>query len=249
MTTTERDAPPVSLVIVSDFVWPWCYIGLVEVERLRQAYDLDIQFAPYLLDPSTPSEGKPRRQATLPGDPPTPIEQRAADLGITFTRGRTWTSNSHLALEAAAFAEEHGDPIPFHRAMFRAYFEELADIGEIETVVRIGAENGLAEVELREALVTRRYRDEVDEGICWARGIGVTAVPTFVLDGQYGIVGAQDAAVFEDLLQRKLGRSPRRWPAGTAQTSPVGWTVPPSARAGRLWSGLYHFVTEYIQMI
>jgi predicted DsbA family dithiol-disulfide isomerase len=94
--------------------------------------------------------------------------------------------------------------------MFKAYFEDLADIGESETVVRIGAAAGLPETELRDALAGRRYCDEVDEGIRWARGIGVTAVPTFVLDGQYGIVGAQDAAVFEDLLQRKLGRSPRR---------------------------------------
>ncbi len=93
--------------------------------------------------------------------------------------------------------------------MFKAYFEDLADIGDLDAVVRIGADAGLPEAELRAALASRRYRDEVDEGIRWAQQVGVTAVPTFVLDGQYGIVGAQEPAVFEDLLT-KLGRSPKR---------------------------------------
>jgi predicted DsbA family dithiol-disulfide isomerase len=182
----------------------------VEVERLQQAYDLDVQFSPFLLDPSTPPEGKPRRQVTKPGDPPTPIEQRAAGLGITFTRGREWSSNSHLSLEAAEFAAEHGDVMQFHRAMFKAYFEDLADIGAIDTVVRAGKEAGLPEAELRAALTSGRYRDEVDESIRWAQQIGVTAVPTFVLGERYAIVGAQELPVFEDVLRSRFGLSPRR---------------------------------------
>ena len=145
---------------------------------------------------------------TKPDDPPTPIEQRAATLGITFTRGRTWTSNSHLALEAAEFAAEHGDPLRFHRAMFKAYFEDLEDIGDLDTVVRIGTGSGLPEAELRAALTSGQYRERVDEGIQWAQQLGVTAVPTFMLGERYGIVGAQDASVFEDLLQQKLGVTP-----------------------------------------
>jgi predicted DsbA family dithiol-disulfide isomerase len=170
---------------------------------------VDIQFTPFLLDPTTPPEGKPRRQVTQPGDPPTPIEQRSTSLGITFTRGRTWTSNSHLSLEAAAFADEHGETMRFHRAMFKAYFEDLADIGDIDVIVAVGASCGLPEAELREALTSGRYRAEIDDGIQWAQQVGVTAVPTFVLGEKYGIVGAQELPVFEEVLQNKLGRSPR----------------------------------------
>ena len=168
-----------------------------------------MQFTPFLLDPTTPPEGKPRTRVTQPGDPPTPIEQRSEGLGITFTRGRTWTSNSHLALEAAEFAAEHGDRTRFHRAMFKAYFEDLADIGDIDVVVGVGASVGLPEAELREALTSGKYRAEVDEGVQWAQQSGVTAVPTFVLGEQYGIVGAQDRRVFENVLQTKFDRSPK----------------------------------------
>jgi len=146
---------------------------------------------------------------TRPSDPPTAMEQRAADLGITFTRGRTWTSNSHLALEAAEFAAEHGDPIAFHRAMFRAYFTDLEDIGDIDVVVRVGEGAGLSGPDLRAALAEGRYRAAVDEGIAWAQQVGVQAVPTFVLGGKFGIVGAQEGAVFVEVLQTRLGATPK----------------------------------------
>ena len=90
--------------------------------------------------------------------------------------------------------------------MFKAYFEDLEDIGNVDVVVRVGEEAGLPADELREALTAGRYRDEVDEGIGWAREIGVTAVPTFVLGDRLGIVGAQEGRVFEDVLQREFGR-------------------------------------------
>ncbi len=204
-TATER----ASIIIVSDFVCPWCYIGLAEVERVQQEYDVDVEFAPFLLRPETPPEGMPSRRFVEPDAPPTAMEQRGKTLGLEFKRGRTWSSNSHIALEAAEFAGEHGDRWAFHRAMFKAYFEDLLDIGDIETVVKIGASVGLDAEALRATLETGVYRDHVDEGIAWSQGIGVTAVPTFVFNEQYGMVGAQDLSAFRVMMD-KLGQAPRR---------------------------------------
>jgi predicted DsbA family dithiol-disulfide isomerase len=182
----------------------------VEVERLSARSDLDVRFAPYLLDPSTPPEGKPRRQMTQPGDPPTHMELRAESLGIRFSRGRTWTSNSHLGLEAAEFVtEEHPELAHgFHKRMFKAYFDELADIGEVEALVRFGNEAGVPADALRASLEEGRYRQQVDDGIAWAREVGVTAVPTFVINERYAVVGAQPMEVFEETFKR-LEISPR----------------------------------------
>ncbi len=180
----------------------------MEVERLRQEYDIEVEFAPFLLRPDIPPGGGPVRHVTGPDEPPTRTEQRGEPLGIKFSRGRTRTSYSHLALEAAEFASEYGDLWTFHRRMFRAYFEDLEDIGEIEVVVKAGVDAGLPEDALREALVEGRYRDRVDEGIEWTRSIGVTAIPTFVFDQQYGMVGAQELPAFRSMLE-KLGYQPR----------------------------------------
>lgn len=183
---------------------------MTELDRIQREFELEVRFAPYLLDPTTPPEGKPRRPMTKPGDPPTEMEQRAKSLGLTFSRGRTFTSNPHLAHEAAEYAAEHGFEPAFHRAMFKSYFTDLADIGKLQYIVEVGASVGMDATDLRSVLEAGTYRQEVDDGIEWSREIGVTAVPTFVLDEQYSIVGAQDYTVFEKVMTR-LG-VPKRIP-------------------------------------
>jgi predicted DsbA family dithiol-disulfide isomerase len=93
--------------------------------------------------------------------------------------------------------------------MFRAFFEDMENIGDLETVVRIGVTSGLDGADLRQSLEQGDYRQQVDDGIRWSRQIGVTAVPTFVFDESHGIVGAQDYEVFQSVMHR-LGYSPRQ---------------------------------------
>lgn len=180
----------------------------MEVEKLQRAFDVEVRFAPFLLDPSIPPEGKPRRPQTGPGDPPSALEARGQSLGIAFNRGRERTSYSIPALEAAEFAAEHGAGIGFHKALFEAYFTGLRDISDIELLVEAGRSAGLDAEAMRNALESGEYRQQVVDGISWSRSIGVTAVPTFVFDDQYGVVGAQDYQVLEDVM-RKLGHIPR----------------------------------------
>lgn len=200
---SESAAPATtSILIISDFNCPWCYVGMSEIAKLQQEYEFDIEWAPYLLDPSIPPEGRLREPYSKPGDPPSPIEERAENLGIRITRGRTFYPNSHLALEAAEFAGEHGKSWEFHLEMFRVYFEEMANIGELDVIVGVGESVGLDASALREALETRRYRDLVDEGVEWSRALGVTGVPTFVINEQYGVVGAQEYPVLLSVMEQ-----------------------------------------------
>lgn len=208
MTAPESPAEPLVLLVVSDFICPWCYIGLTEVEQLMQDYDVRVRFAPYLLDPSVPPEGKVREPRNRSSEAASYMEQRASSKGITMSQGRTKTSWSHFALEAAEFAEDHGLAFEYHKRMFKAYFTDLEDIGTIDAVVRIGAEAGLPADELRAALESGEYRQHVDDGVEWARQVGVRSIPTFVFDNEYALVGAQEYPVFQDLLAQ-IGRKPR----------------------------------------
>ena len=175
----------------------------MEVEKLRENYDLDVRWAPFLLDPSIPPDGRTREPYTKPGDPPTDLELRGERSGITFMRGRSFTPNSHLSLETAEYAQEHGhDGDALHRALFRTHFEDNGNLGDLDTLLQIGNETGLAVDELREALETGRYRQQVDNGIAWAQSMGVTGVPTFIFNDRYGVVGAQEYDVFERVMQQ-----------------------------------------------
>jgi predicted DsbA family dithiol-disulfide isomerase len=144
--------------------------------------------------------------------PPTPMEQRGEALGIEFRRGRTWSSYSHLALEAAEFAMQttpEDTAWAFHRRILKAYFTDLENIGDVDVLVRLASETGVDGDELRKALVDRRYEAEVDQGIAWSRQIGVTAIPTFVFNERAGMVGAQELPAFREMM-RRVGNEPRR---------------------------------------
>jgi len=151
----------------------------------------------------------PARRIVAPEDPPTPMELRGDALGIKFNRGREISSYSHLALEAAEFAFQYSqDPWGFHKRLFKAYFEDLENIGDVDVLVRIADEFGIDGKSLREALMDRRYEAEVDEGIAWSRQIGVTAIPTFVFNQRMGMVGAQELPAFREMMQR-VGNPPK----------------------------------------
>ncbi len=168
-----------------------------------------MQFAPFLLDPDVPLEGRPQ--------PPPPagrsearayLEERAGAAGIRFTPGRSHRSSSLLAHQAAEFAAESGgSAVAFQRSVFEAYFERLDDIGAVERLVRIGETAGLQGVPLREALEGGVYREHVEEAVRGARLAGVRSVPTFIFDEKYAIVGAQEYSAFKAVMA-ELGREP-----------------------------------------
>lgn len=204
------DAPPpaLSLIVVSDFVCPWCYVGLQQVPKLAAKQELKVRFAPYLLDPTTPPEGKPARKWQEEHGEPTYLEQRAAAEGITFEKGRTWQPSSLLAHEAAEFvAEHHGEhSLAFHQAVFHAHFTEMADIGSAEVLVAAGESVGVPGAALREALDAHTYRLGVHEALAWAQDSGIRSVPTFIFNEEWAVVGAQEWPYFEEAL--KLAASP-----------------------------------------
>ena len=176
-----------------------------------------MQFAPYLLDATVPPEGRPQPPPSgRRSEARSYMEQRAEAAGIRFTPGRTRRSSSVLALQGAEFAAEHGGSecaSAFHRRVFEAYFEELADIGQADTLVRLGEEAGLPGDELRRALADGVYRERVEEAVEGARLAGVRSVPTFIFDEQYAIVGAQEYETFQAVMT-ELGREPRAEGAG-----------------------------------
>ena len=60
---------------------------------------------------------------------------------------------------------------------------------------------GLHPDDTREALVSARHLADVRQDQAQAQAYGIQGVPFFVIDGQYGISGAQPPAAFENVLR------------------------------------------------
>ena len=161
-----------------------------------------IEWRPFELHPETPPEGRPRDAASPRGNQV--IELAQAD-GIPMIRTSV-IANSRLALEASEFARAVGPEAfdRFHEGVFRAYFVEDRNIGDVEVLAAIAEGVGLDGAALRQALDERRYSEAVDAGIQWSADLGITGTPTsvFVADQLYGLVGAQPYEAFEQVMAR-----------------------------------------------
>jgi predicted DsbA family dithiol-disulfide isomerase len=84
----------------------------------------------------------------------------------------------------------------------RAYFSEGQLISDQDTLVRLAGEVGLDEDEVRRLLDSDRYAEEVRADEREASTLGIGAVPTFVVDRQLGVSGAQPPDVMLQLLRQ-----------------------------------------------
>ena len=114
---------------------------------------------------------------------------------------RTHTYNSRLAQELGKWADTQPGGEAIHDALYKAYFVENRNIGEIEILVEIAAAVGLPADEARAVLEERKFEQAIDADWSNSRQMGVTGVPTFAAGG-YGVVGAQPYEVLAQLLEQ-----------------------------------------------
>ena len=123
---------------------------------------------------------------------------------------RTHTYNSRLAQELGKWAETQPAGDAIHDALYRAYFADARNIGDLDELVTLAQSVGLPADAARDVLTGRRFKDGVDAD--WAKSMrdGVTGVPTFV-SGEHRVVGAQPYEVLHQLLVR-AGAAPNAQP-------------------------------------
>lgn len=110
---------------------------------------------------------------------------------------RDRTYNSRLAQELGKWGDAQGAS-KIHDALYRAYFADGRNLADPEVLVRAATSVGLPADEARRVIEQRTFREAVDRDWARARQIGVTGVPTYVMDMQ-GVVGAQPYEVLEEL--------------------------------------------------
>ncbi len=120
--------------------------------------------------------------------------------GLAYSK-RTHTYNSRLAQELGKWADTQVGGEAIHDALFKAYFVEGRNIGDVEELVEIAMSVGLSAADTRRVLADRTFSAAIDADWQKSRGYGITGVPTFVAGG-YGVVGAQPYEVLEQLMER-----------------------------------------------
>jgi predicted DsbA family dithiol-disulfide isomerase len=175
----------------------------VRIEQLRKQYDIVVQWVAFPLHPDTPEDGLTLEELFAGRNLDIwqmmqRLRKVALDLGLSLGE-RKKTYNSRLAQELSKWAESRGKGEQFHEAMFRAYFVDGINIGKQDDLVRLAGAIGLPEDQAQVVLESRSFKQAVDADWKLAHELGITAVPTFVVNNAK-LVGAQSYEALERFL-------------------------------------------------
>ncbi len=196
--------------IVSDTICPWCYVGKRKLEQaliqFKEQYPkepLDVKWRPFQLDPSIPAKGVDRKayltrkfgtdgnskqiyQAILEAGKGEGIEFAFDEIEVTPN-----TINSHRLIRWAASAGVQHEVVGL---LFAAYFEHGRDIGDTGVLEEIAEQAGMDRNLVGDLLANETDCDLIQKDDMLAREMGISGVPTFLIDGKMAISGAQEAA-------------------------------------------------------
>ena len=210
MSEIAAQVEPIEIDFVADLACPWCYLGLVRLDRaraIRPDRPVRVHWWPFLLNPHLPPEGMDRTsyvRRKFGGDAQR-VYQRIVDSaradGIEFAFERMpRTPNTTLAHRLILFAEEQGRADAVIRALFRALFQDGRDVGRPEVLAAIAGEAGLDRDEVSAFLAGDRLKPEVVAAHQQAGRAGIQGVPVFIVGREHAITGAQPPEILADLL-------------------------------------------------
>lgn len=190
------------LDIVSDPVCPWCYIGKAHLDRALAASGarpFEIRWRPYQLNPDLPPEGMDRRaylEAKFGGPDGARrvygrIEAAAHAAGLEVDLGRISRAPNTRPCHRVISAATDGVQDALVAELFRRYFVLGEDISETKVLCAAAERAGMDGAVVARLLAGSEGEAEVEAEVEAMRAMGVTGVPTFVLDGRYVLTGAQ----------------------------------------------------------
>ncbi|GAA1867219.1 DsbA family oxidoreductase [Myceligenerans crystallogenes] len=213
---------PLKIDIWSDVACPWCYIGKRRLEAALERMterdgvrpDVSIEYHSFELSPDTPVDFEGTATEFLAGHKGIPLAQAqqmqdqvtqlAAAEGVEFRTDRVRHTKTLRAHELLHLAKQHGRQYEMKERLLAAYFTEGRHVGHATDLADLAAEVGLDRDEVLTALGSGRFADDVAADMAQARAYGINGVPFYVLDGRYGISGAQDPAVFVQAIDEAI---------------------------------------------
>jgi predicted DsbA family dithiol-disulfide isomerase len=203
---------PIKVDIWSDVQCPWCYIGKRKFEAgvAKFGGDVEVEYHSFELAPDTPVDfdGTPIDYLSQrKGIPVDQVEQMlarvtgiAASVGLDYDYDHVHQTNTVKAHELIHYAKAKGRQLDMKERLLKAYFVDGRHVGRIEDLADLAAEIGFDRDDVVRALETNEYLADVKADVALANEYGIQGVPFFVVDGKYGVSGAQEAEAFANVL-------------------------------------------------
>ena len=205
---------PIKVDIWSDVQCPWCYIGKRKFEAGVAEFDgeVEVEYHSFELSPDTSLDFDGNTVDYLSQRKGMPVDEVkkmlthvsgiAADVGLDYHFDDVHQTNTIKAHELLHFAKSKGRQIDMKERLLKSYFVDGRHVGKIDELADLAAEIGLDRDEAQRALDAGTYTADVKADVAQAQAYGIQGVPFFVIDGKYGVSGAQDSSAFTNMLEQ-----------------------------------------------
>lgn len=194
------------IILYSDYICPFCYIGYLRIEKLKKELDAIVEWRPFEVHPETPKEGAFLQDLPFPKEYLNQVlinlERLAKEEGIKLSFPEK-LPNSRLAIYISEFAKNKGKFEEFHKKIFEAYWKEGKDIGNLTLLFKIAVSIGLDQKETIQYLESETPRNQVNHYLRKIRKYGLNGVPIFFI-GNKIVVEAQPYEILKTVAKEAL---------------------------------------------
>ena len=193
-----------TLVVYTDFVCPWCYIGDVYLQEALAEHPMKVTYVMYPLHPETPFSGLTLDELFAGrgidvGAAQRAIRDKAISLGLEFAdRTHTFNSRSAQIIGKAMVEQQLFDQ--YRPAVIHSYFGRGENISSLEVLQSILDTMQIGKWDASELLENATYQEQVDRDWEICRQDNISGVPSYKY-GNRSCFGAQTSASLLELFK------------------------------------------------
>ncbi len=213
----------IKIIILSDPICPWCYIGKKCFDEAIKQFDshyFSIKWLPFQLNPKMPKEGMDRKNYLIKKfgnekktiEVYTPIVNKFNENEIDFDLSKIQTTpNTFNANQLIYWGQLEGKGNAVVENLFKAYFLEGKNLGDINCLIEIGIKSGLTKKITSTVFENTKDIKIVQDIENKYRKAGVSGVPTFIINNDYVVPGAQSREFWQGVLKELTQKSRRMY--------------------------------------
>lgn len=196
--------PPIKIKMFSDYMCAWCYLADTILSSLKSQFNFEIEHIGFELHTGTPKYGE-NMNLNHPNTPQTidyinhlgkPYGLKLCELPIL--------ANTKRALIVGEYAKTIEKSKAYVQAMWKAYMVEGKNISILSEIEKVAQTVGIECQEVKNALHSPQYAENLQRNRVNALKYNVTSVPTFIINEKYKVTGAQKAEVFKKIFEEIL---------------------------------------------
>ncbi len=208
----------IELDIFSDTVCPWCYIGKKRLENALNKYkNLVIKqtWRPFQLNPGMPPNGMDRQEYLISkfgsSDAAKTVYENIYEEGVKEGINFNFdlievTPNSFNSHRLLALAYKVDIQEKVLDDLFESYFLHGKNIGDPNILLQIAIKHNINAEEFKSYLSDQENIEPLANEAIQAKKMGINSVPTFIVNKQIVINGAQTSENFELIFEKLKSR-------------------------------------------